>query len=327
MIFRLISACLGVAQHEEAGACHTMLTLLSLLQFVSGAPVGDYHILSRGARSGPPPSNRVGASQSETSSLYVRFPEGSGKAPVSVPHTDALFGIPAYGGGVGGQLVYPVNEARFDGCQPLSQMYSGNILLLNRSSSCTFATRVSNAQRAGAFGVVVSDSAGLCGEDSNCPADGPACGFCAYGYTTSTDCQCALPMMADDGSGRSISIPSFLVSRMNGAMLREFAAKAQGSRPWASLAWDIPTAAGAVRYELWQDADDAVATVFREGFSPYLPLLGSTAAFTPHFYNIDGRAHGCTQLDCATQCINGGYYCAEDPDGDLFKGISGADVS
>ena len=117
-------------------------------------------------------------------------------------------------------------------------------------------------------------------------------------------CQCQLPMMADDGSGSAIRIPSFLVSRADGSALR-VAASAPATRPWASLVWDIPTADGAVRYELWQDADDANAVAFRESFMPYLPLLGPTAEFTPHFYNIDGRAHGCTQLDCATQCING----------------------
>ena len=102
----------------------------------------------------------------------------------------------------------------------------------------------------------------------------------------------------------AIRIPSFLVSRADGSALR-VAASAPATRPWASLVWDIPTADGAVRYELWQDADDANAVAFRESFMPYLPLLGPTAEFTPHFYNIDGRAHGCTQLDCATQCING----------------------
>ena len=33
----------------------------------------------------------------------------------------------------------------------------GSVLLLNRSSSCTFAARVANAQRAGAVGVVVAE--------------------------------------------------------------------------------------------------------------------------------------------------------------------------
>jgi hypothetical protein len=111
----------------------------------------------------------LGSAQSETSSLSLRFPDGRKQ---SLPHTDALFGIPAYGGGTGGPLVYPSAEASFDGCAPLAAMYPGAILLLNRSAACTFAARVANAQRAGAVGVVVADSQGLCGGDDACPAGG-----------------------------------------------------------------------------------------------------------------------------------------------------------
>ena len=41
----------------------------------------------------------------------------------------------------------------------------------------------------------------------------------------------------------------------------------------------------------------------------------------------DGADSGCTgPVNCTTQCISGDLYCSIDPDGDLFKGISGANV-
>ena len=263
---------------------------------------------------------------SDTSSLTLTF--SNPKSTASLIHSDALFGIPAYGGGVGGRLTLPVAAPPLgSGCDPLPAQYPGSVLLLFRAPNCTFTTRVANAQRAGAVGVVVADNTGTCGTgDALCPGepgDGGRCSACPYYMTRG--CQCALPMMSDDGGGAGVRIPSFLISRVDGEALR--ARLAGGEAVWASLSWDIPTADGAVRYELWQDANDKVGVTFREGFAPLVPLLGAAVEFAPHFMNIDGRAHGCTLLDCATQCVNGGYYCAEDPDGDLFVGVSGADVS
>ena len=41
----------------------------------------------------------------------------------------------------------------------------------------------------------------------------------------------------------------------------------------------------------------------------------------------DGAEHGCNgPINCSTQCISGGLYCSIDPDGDLFSGVSGANV-
>jgi len=58
--------------------------------------------------------------------------------------------------------------------------------------------------------------------------------------------------------------------------------------------------------------------------------LGDKAQFTPHMYIYDGLAAGCQSTDgedqCYSLCTNEGRYCTADPDDDLDKGISGADV-
>lgn len=56
----------------------------------------------------------------------------------------------------------------------------------------------------------------------------------------------------------------------------------------------------------------------------------SRAYFTPHMYIYDGARSNCigenNEDQCDTLCTNNGRYCATDPDGDLDKGISGAQV-
>jgi hypothetical protein len=58
--------------------------------------------------------------------------------------------------------------------------------------------------------------------------------------------------------------------------------------------------------------------------------LSDRAYFTPHMYIYDGVKTHCQGNDgenfCYNLCTNNGRYCATDPDNDLDKGISGADV-
>ena len=58
--------------------------------------------------------------------------------------------------------------------------------------------------------------------------------------------------------------------------------------------------------------------------------LGDRAYFTPHMYVYDGVRSHCkgtpTDSFCFNLCTKNGRYCATDPDNDLEKGVSGADV-
>ena len=72
----------------------------------------------------------------------------------------ASFGPTLSGAGVTGDLVY-VNDGvapTGDGCTTIAADLTGKIALIDRGA-CTFVTKVKNAQRAGAIGVLVADNA------------------------------------------------------------------------------------------------------------------------------------------------------------------------
>lgn len=276
------------------------------------------------------PARRTGSSgiASDTSSLSVTYLATGQQAQYS--HSDALFGIPAYGGGVRARVYYPTDKT---GCAVISDplVPLGSVVVLDRGggAGCSFTTKVYNAQRAGAIGAIIVDSLGVCFVTPDCPKGSDRCRGCPL-YQTNSSCQCSLPMMADDGLGLSIQIPSFLVGRDDGGVIKSFAdGSGQGQLPKAiaSLKWDIPSADGHAVMTMWQDSNDIIAFQFRQAFKPYIPYIDGVVDFTPHFYAIDGRAEGCaTKFDCGSQCINGGFYCSSDPDGDMNVGISGADI-
>ena len=117
--------------------------------------------------------------------------------------------------------------------------------------------------------------------------------------------------------GDSIVIPSFMISIDDGVALNAAvtAATTTNSRVMATMAWDVPLN-DKPEWSVWTNADAAVTTAFRAEFRPYLPYLGPSARFTPHYYIWDGDFLGCTkpENDCGTQCINGNLYCSMDND-------------
>lgn len=65
-------------------------------------------------------------------------------------------------------------------------------------------------------------------------------------------------------------------------------------------------------------------------FNGNFKSTGKRAYFTPHQYIYDGVRSHCQGNEgenfCYNLCTNNGRYCATDPDNDLDRGISGADV-
>jgi len=190
------------------------------------------------------------------------------------------------------------------------------ILMVDRGS-CTFVQKVRNAQRSGAAAVIIADDVCLCSDGDQCSPTNPL-----------DPCQSGEPIMADDGSGSDISIPSFLMFKKDAD---EVKAQVRANNPvQMEMAWNLPTPDDRVEYDLWTVPSDKVSQDFLKTFKSAATSLGSHAYFSPHMYIYDGVKSRCRGQDgqsmCYNLCTNHGRYCATDPDNDLDKGISGADV-
>lgn len=134
--------------------------------------------------------------------------------------------------------------------------------------------------------------------------------------------------MADDGSGGDISIPSMLMFKVDADIVKN---ELTSNRPvQMEMAWSLPTPDDRVEYDLWTTPADKVSRDFLKSFKTIAVALGDKAYFTPHSYIYDGVRSHCkgnpADSFCYNLCTNNGRYCATDPDNDLEKGVSGANV-
>jgi len=207
---------------------------------------------------------------------------------------------------------YPSREKKNGKMEPWPSPF---ILMVDRGG-CTFVKKVRNAQRAGAAGVIIADNTCLC-TDTKCIEES--------GLQV---CETSEPIMADDGSGSDISIPSFLMFKVDADSIKN---ELKNDKPvQLEMAWSLPTPDDRVEYDLWTVPTDSVSRDFLTNFKDVAVALGKSAYFTPHMYIYDGVRSHCQGSDgqnmCYSLCTNNGRYCATDPDNDLEKGISGADV-
>ena len=190
------------------------------------------------------------------------------------------------------------------------------ILMVDRGD-CTFVKKVRNAQRSGAAGVIIADNTCLCSAGSDCTPDGEF-----------EECESKEPIMADDGSGSDITIPSFLMFKQDADPIKESLKENTAVR--MEMAWALPRPDDRVEYELWTTPKDKVSRQLQRKFREIASALGDDAKFTPHMYVYDGLNAGCQGADgenqCYNLCTNNGRYCSTDPDDDLDSGLSGADV-
>lgn len=189
------------------------------------------------------------------------------------------------------------------------------ILMVDRGG-CTFVKKVRNAQRAGAAGVIIADNTCLCTAGDECTSD------------PGESCETREPIMADDGSGSDISIPSFLMFKQDADPIK--AELKANHMVRIEMAWSLPNPDDRVEYELWTTPTDIISREFQRQFKDAAVALDKHAYFTPHMYIYDGIKSGCQGIDgqnqCYNLCTNNGRYCATDPDNDLDRGISGANV-
>jgi PA domain len=243
-------------------------------------------------------------------------------------HRDALFGIPPYGGSIQENLYYTLDSlceynVNTLGGFPQEKDSSGSdipwkspfILMVDRGE-CTFVQKVRNAQRAGAAAVLIADTTCICGaQDCQMNID-------------QILCEAQEPIMADDGSGSDVSIPSFLVFKQDADKIKKELMNNQQVR--AEMSFSVPAPDSHVEYDLWTTPSDVISKQFLQSFDVAAEALKDDAFFTPRMYIYDGARAGCKGAEgmnnCVGLCTNAGRYCATDPDGDLNAGVKGTDV-
>lgn len=236
-------------------------------------------------------------------------------------HRNALFGMLPYGGSIQQQVFYTENklcngnEIDRTKLKPQGTVEGPFILMVDRGD-CTFVSKVRSAQHFGAAAVLIADDKCQC-DHSDCKA--------AY---SGQQCESVEPMMADDGSGADIGIPAFLLFKEDADAIRDILKANQVVR--AEMSFSVPNPDDRVEYDFWSRPGDSNAVPFMTQFKDLAVALDKHAFFTPHYAIYDGNAAGCHtsdgQNECMTLCTNHGRYCANDPDDNLYAGVSGADV-
>jgi len=265
----------------------------------------------------------------DTSRLQIQIPL-SLKKDGGYEHKEALFGMPPYGGSIEQNVYF----ADADLCDPAFDYSRGGfptrgtdesgameafkspfILMVDRGS-CTFVKKARNAQKAGAAAMIIADTTCLCIAGDSCVSAGEAF------------CETKEPIMADDGSGSDVTIPSFLMYKQDADPIKEVLIKNQIVR--MTMSWALPRQDSRVEYSMWTTPSDNISIPLQREFRHIAWALGESAKFTPRMYVYDGVYAGCKsptgENQCYNLCTNNGRYCSTDPDENLDSGISGADV-
>jgi hypothetical protein len=264
----------------------------------------------------------------DTSVVQVHIPHTLTK-PEGYEHREALFGIPPYGGSIN-QMVYLADsdlcdtnvnkrggypERPLDDNGKMKPWQTPYILMVERGG-CTFVQKARNAQRSGAAAVIIADDTCLCAFGDVCTSD------------AGVDCEPREPVMADDGSGSDITIPSMLLFKQDADVIK--GELKSNHNVQLEMKWSLPNPNNKVEYSLWSTPTDMISKDFLSTFGETALAFSDRAVFQPHMYIYDGILSNCQgpdgQNECYNLCTNNGRYCATDPDNNLDEGISGADV-
>lgn len=166
-------------------------------------------------------------------------------------------------------------------------------MLVDRGS-CSFVTKVRNAERAGASLVVVIDD--------------------RVENITNV-------IMGDDGTGTGIRIPSMLIGRDSGQKLKDFAITSERA---ATLAAEfvMKNPDNVVEMEFWYSTDNVLALDFLKEFDRHMYRLSDYVDFKPRF--VTWSCPMCTDAFKMTECFGDGKYCA--PNTNMLSNRQGRDI-
>lgn len=171
------------------------------------------------------------------------------------------------------------------------------ILMIDRGD-CTFVTKVRNAQKRGALGVILADT--IEGEH--------------------------VPIVADDGSGHDVSIPSVMMKKSDADHIKDMIVHKK-QPVVAEMAWHWPRHEKEAFISFWHTPINTRSADFLTNFSKIALQLGDHMKFHPHYYILNGAHLHCNgNADkegdgCYDLCTNNGRYCAAG-----HHGVSGKKV-
>uniref|UniRef100_A0A0G4F363 Uncharacterized protein n=1 Tax=Chromera velia CCMP2878 TaxID=1169474 RepID=A0A0G4F363_9ALVE len=244
---------------------------------------------------------------------------GSGR----IQGSTAAFGTPSYGQKKIGKLVFSDSQSKH--CEPdyaeedfiksedaerkkdndhpndLEGVDKLHIVLVDRGG-CTFVTKVFLAQEHyKAEAVIVVDNTGATNDGIK--------------HT----------VVADDGRGNKVTIPSILITETDGDRLKEAVKKGKQDptkQVLVELEWDVPQE-DVVTVDFWSDAGKEISYKFLREFAPYAKLLGHNLRFNVHYsiYPVDKDYNSmCWTKDTDSES----KFCADDPDN--IGPITGEDI-
>eukprot|EP00919_Chromeraceae_sp_WS-2016_P005168 GHVR01012219.1.p1 GENE.GHVR01012219.1~~GHVR01012219.1.p1 ORF type:complete len:485 (-),score=114.48 GHVR01012219.1:480-1934(-) len=230
----------------------------------------------------------------------------------TISGSTATFGAPMYGDTKTGRLVYAPSPSTY-----CNHDYSGDakvddinddtaetlhIVVVDRGN-CSFVTKVKVAQDYySASAVIIVDNGDRSVDDIH------------------------RIILADDGHGSSINIPSVLITKADGDKLKDMLLKSNtdpSKQVLVELAWDIPQES-IVTLEFWADSGKEASYKFLREFAKSAIRLEYRLKFIPHYHVFKVR-NDYNNL-CWKNMPNGmtDKVCAEDPDGN--GPITGSDV-
>jgi hypothetical protein len=218
----------------------------------------------------------------------------------------ANFGNPPYGTLMLGRVFVPRDDQAL-ACDPLKpidwvgdpDIDNSPILLVDRGG-CSFDIKVRNAQNIGARAVVIVDNID---EDPD------------------------RVIMSDSGAVGNLYIPSLLISKSDGELIKTAIGSEQFGRVVAmNIRFNLPKAVDVVNYEFWISSGNAKAIEFINEFADNgKKFKKDFSVFTPHY--VMWHCPACSMDGYTTDdpnCFAGGKYCAPDPDNS--GPLSGRDV-
>eukprot|EP00923_Selenidium_pygospionis_P014662 GHVN01025302.1.p1 GENE.GHVN01025302.1~~GHVN01025302.1.p1 ORF type:complete len:494 (+),score=94.73 GHVN01025302.1:97-1578(+) len=228
-----------------------------------------------------------------------------------IPGATSTFGAPTYGEKLIGQIFYQASKsshcdvgyieeikkqvaaAEKIGHSSSSSSPSKNKIYLLDRGVCTFVTKARIAQQGGADGVVFID-------------DGSS-------HWDREKIQRII--IADDGSGKDVMIPSVLLSQEDGNQLKH---ATETSAVVVELEWNFPSKEK-VSVDFWTDSGSRAGSQFLREYAPFAEALQGHLLFLTH-YNVFEL-----QTDYNDMCLPGdSMFCADAPEG--VNTVTGRDV-